>query len=326
MLQPDVFEATSSAISSSWSTLQSGKPADWNPIKTYDAMAAGMISSICRSPSATPTIRGAGAAKPMTFANDRRPRARIRAPGAILGGAGCAISAHCTRCRGGRHLPGLSLHQPAHQAGDYVAHGGQPGLRTAWTDPDGQRGLAAISSPIRWRRSTRRSLRPRFDGFIPAYEHMALRVHHWLKEGGERPPSSPMPTTPMPAPARRPRGRTSRGTTDMAKALQDVTVLDFSHLLQGPFATQLLGDMGARHHQGGASRAGRPVPHDDVQEPVGRRDRKPELPRLEPQQAVARDRSEGAGGEGEPLQDRRAGRCRAAELPSRRHGAARLRL
>jgi crotonobetainyl-CoA:carnitine CoA-transferase CaiB-like acyl-CoA transferase len=29
------------------------------------------------------------------------------------------------------------------------------------------------------------------------------------------------------------------------KALQDVTILDFSHLLQGPFATQLLGDMGA---------------------------------------------------------------------------------
>ena len=32
----------------------------------------------------------------------------------------------------------------------------------------------------------------------------------------------------------------------MKKALEDVTVLDFSHLLQGPFATQLLGDMGAR--------------------------------------------------------------------------------
>jgi crotonobetainyl-CoA:carnitine CoA-transferase CaiB-like acyl-CoA transferase len=30
-----------------------------------------------------------------------------------------------------------------------------------------------------------------------------------------------------------------------AKALEDVTILDFSHLLQGPFATQLLGDMGA---------------------------------------------------------------------------------
>ena len=31
----------------------------------------------------------------------------------------------------------------------------------------------------------------------------------------------------------------------MDKALSDVTILDFSHLLQGPFATQLLGDMGA---------------------------------------------------------------------------------
>jgi crotonobetainyl-CoA:carnitine CoA-transferase CaiB-like acyl-CoA transferase len=30
-----------------------------------------------------------------------------------------------------------------------------------------------------------------------------------------------------------------------ARALEDVTVLDFSHLLQGPFATQLLADMGA---------------------------------------------------------------------------------
>ncbi|MGF1476104.1 MAG: CaiB/BaiF CoA transferase family protein [Geminicoccaceae bacterium] len=32
---------------------------------------------------------------------------------------------------------------------------------------------------------------------------------------------------------------------DMPKALSGITVLDFSHLLQGPFATQLLADMGA---------------------------------------------------------------------------------
>ncbi len=31
----------------------------------------------------------------------------------------------------------------------------------------------------------------------------------------------------------------------MAKALEGVRILDFSHLLQGPFATQMLGDMGA---------------------------------------------------------------------------------
>ena len=34
-------------------------------------------------------------------------------------------------------------------------------------------------------------------------------------------------------------------TTDRPKALADVTILDLSHLLQGPFATQLLADMGA---------------------------------------------------------------------------------
>jgi crotonobetainyl-CoA:carnitine CoA-transferase CaiB-like acyl-CoA transferase len=32
---------------------------------------------------------------------------------------------------------------------------------------------------------------------------------------------------------------------DLSSALGDVTILDFSHLLQGPFATQLLADMGA---------------------------------------------------------------------------------
>lgn len=34
--------------------------------------------------------------------------------------------------------------------------------------------------------------------------------------------------------------------TTTPKALEDVTILDMSHLLQGPFATQLLADMGAR--------------------------------------------------------------------------------
>ena len=34
--------------------------------------------------------------------------------------------------------------------------------------------------------------------------------------------------------------------TDLGTALGDVTILDFSHLLQGPFATQLLADLGAR--------------------------------------------------------------------------------
>ena len=78
------------------------------------------------------------------------------------------------------------------------------------------------------------------------------------------------------------------------KALSDVTVLDFSHLLQGPFCTQLLADMGAnvikveRPGQGDLFRT------HDLQQQVGRRHREPELPRLEPQQAFARARPQGA--------------------------------
>ena len=55
------------------------------------------------------------------------------------------------------------------------------------------------------------------------------------------------------------------------KALSDVTVLDFSHLLQGPFCTQLLADMGAnvikveRPGQGDLFRT------HDLQQPLGRR-------------------------------------------------------
>src|SRR5271165_3708532 len=49
----------------------------------------------------------------------------------------------------------------------------------------------------------------------------------------------------MPELVRRPRANCLWRPDEMRKALKDVTVLDFSHLLQGPFATQLLGDMGA---------------------------------------------------------------------------------
>ncbi len=87
----------------------------------------------------------------------------------------------------------------------------------------------------------------------------------------------------------------------MPKALQDITVLDFSHLLQGPFATQLLGDMGAniikieRPGQGDLFRT-----MTFKNRWVGEH-RKPELPGLEPQQAFARHRSQGPRSQGHPL-------------------------
>ena len=77
------------------------------------------------------------------------------------------------------------LHQPAHQAGDYVRHGGQPGLRAAWTDPEVDRAAGGFFSGT-LETLDKTHVRPRFDGFIPAFEHMGERVHAWLAGEGDR--------------------------------------------------------------------------------------------------------------------------------------------
>src|ERR1700744_3948205 len=75
-----------------------------------------------------------GAAQPIRFATIAGP-GPDPAAGAILGGAGCAISARCADIDAA--VCYLSwLHQPAYQAGAYFDNGGQPGLRSAWTDPE----------------------------------------------------------------------------------------------------------------------------------------------------------------------------------------------
>ena len=76
------------------------------------------------------------------------------------------------------------------------------------------------------------------------------------------------------------------------KALAGVTILDFSHLLQGPFATQLLADMGADVIKVERAGAGDMFRSHDLLRQMGGRLGEPELPRLEPQQAVDRAQPE----------------------------------
>lgn len=156
---------------------------DWNPIATYDAMAGG--DDVVYVPLAFGYSNYArrGATPPIRFTTIAGPGPDPVA-GAMLGGAGCAVSARCG------DLPAALLylawlHTPAHQRGEYFRLGGQPGLRAAWTDPevDAQAGgFFSATLPT----LDKAFLRPRFDGFIPAFEEVGLLVHAYLAGNGPR--------------------------------------------------------------------------------------------------------------------------------------------
>lgn len=182
IVEPDAFDTLLGRLAD-LAALSHPSSCDWNPIATYDAMSTG--DDIVYAPFAFgyTNYSRAGLAKPIHFTTIAGPGADPTA-GAILGGAGCAISSAC------RHVDAavayLSwVHRPEHQKGAYFEHGGQPGLRAAWTDAQVN---AACANFFAGSLETidKAYLRPRFDGFIPACEHMGLLVHRWLKEGGSR--------------------------------------------------------------------------------------------------------------------------------------------
>lgn len=181
MLEPAVFDAVLGYLRQ-LVELTNPESRDWNPIQTYDAMVAR--DDLVYTPYAFgyTNYSRAGVAKPLAYTNVAGP-GPDPAAGALLGGAGCAISAHSKNVDAA--VTYLTwVHQPEHQAGDYFNHGGQPGLRRAWTS---QETNAACGNFFANTLETidKSYLRPRFDGFIPAYEHMALLVHRWLKDGGD---------------------------------------------------------------------------------------------------------------------------------------------
>jgi multiple sugar transport system substrate-binding protein len=155
----------------------------WNPINAYDAMSAG--DEIVYTPFGFgySNYSRLGAKKPIRFTTIAGP-GPDPAAGAILGGAGCAVSARCADIEAA--ISYLTwLHQPSHQAGAYFENGGQPGLRAAWTDPEVDRKAGGFFSGT-IETLDKAYLRPRFDGFIQAFEHMGLLVHRWLSGDGDR--------------------------------------------------------------------------------------------------------------------------------------------
>lgn len=154
-----------------------------NPIQTYDAMSTGDDIVYVPFGFGYTNYSRRGAAKPIRFTTVAGP-GPDPAAGAILGGAGCAVSSSC------RDLDAALtymrwLHDPAHQAGDYFRFGGQPGLRSAWTSPENDAEAGAFFSGT-LETIDKAYLRPRFDGFIHGFEHMGLLISRYLAGDGSR--------------------------------------------------------------------------------------------------------------------------------------------
>lgn len=100
----------------------------WNPIRCYDHMLEH--ADVVYVPYGFGYVNYASRHAPkLCFGNipNMPPR------GALLGGAGIGVSA-ASRNREAAIDYALFLCSPEYQRTDYVAHGGQPGSRAAWTD------------------------------------------------------------------------------------------------------------------------------------------------------------------------------------------------
>jgi multiple sugar transport system substrate-binding protein len=179
-LPDDVFEGVLDRLQEVMALAHPSSP-DWNPIRTYDAMSAGDEIAYVPFAFGYSNYSREGVAKPIRFTTIAGP-GPDPAAGAILGGAGCAISSSCRNVEAAvAYL--RYVHTPEHQSGAYFAFGGQPGLRAAWTDPGVDRAAGGFFSGT-LETLDKAYLRPRFDGFTHAFEEMGLLVHRFLAGEG----------------------------------------------------------------------------------------------------------------------------------------------
>ncbi|HMO58108.1 MAG TPA: extracellular solute-binding protein [Roseiflexaceae bacterium] len=154
-----------------------------NPIQTYELLAAGDHEAYCpfaygysnyaRPGYAAHLLRFGG----LVHTDDGRP---LRS---TLGGTGLAISRIC------RHPEAAAAYAafvaaPACQSGLYLASGGQPGHRSAWTSAAVNAAcgdffadtLATLDAAF---------LRPRYAGYLHFQDHGGPIIHAYLRDGGD---------------------------------------------------------------------------------------------------------------------------------------------
>jgi multiple sugar transport system substrate-binding protein len=163
-------------------TLCSPEILTWNPIATYEAMASRDDLAYCPFAYGYSNYSRTGYARHvLRFGDLCRIRGSQRAR-TTLGGTGLAISSRCQSRE-------IALEYTQYVASRecqrtlYVQSGGQPGHRSAWTDPDTNRltnhffadTLSALD---------RAYVRPRYSGYIRFQDRASVLVHQFLREGG----------------------------------------------------------------------------------------------------------------------------------------------
>jgi multiple sugar transport system substrate-binding protein len=142
-----------------------------NPIQTYEAMTTTDDIAYCPFAYGYSNYARSGYARAtLAFGGLVTRNKRLRS---TLGGAGLAISASCRNPQIAAEYA-MMMASPGWQRGIYVASGGQPGHRTAWTDP------AVNQMTGNFFRDTLSTLdeaylRPRYDRYI-AFQTRASEI------------------------------------------------------------------------------------------------------------------------------------------------------
>jgi multiple sugar transport system substrate-binding protein len=155
----------------------------WNPPGLFASM--GQHDDVAYCPLAFGYVNFARdhfAANPLRFALSPTAVGQATASG-TLGGSGIAVSS------GSGSVDEASAHaafvcSAEVQRGVYVEGGGQPGHRSAWTDPEvdaAANGFFSQTLPA----LDAAYLRPRFDGFLAFQEAAGDLVHGFLRDGGD---------------------------------------------------------------------------------------------------------------------------------------------
>jgi multiple sugar transport system substrate-binding protein len=144
-----------------------------NPIHCYEAMVTSDDIVYCAYAYGYTNYARASDRPRLAFTN--APTHGDRGPaGTQLGGTGIAVSA-LSRNRDMAMSYAKWLTSAEHQTGDYVRLGGQPASLTAWTSPANDALCGGFfSATMETLRSAH--VRPRFDGWIPLFEHAGERI------------------------------------------------------------------------------------------------------------------------------------------------------